>query len=665
MYLLLFRKLVILLPIYKCIKLKRHHAPRFTYQIERFSLIAGFALLGLSLTQPIYGHAQSSSATTNASTISSESQSASSNSDATSANSAQITQAEAVQSQTSSDRTLSDSSTSIENNSSSTKTADSVSSSSTSKAKTIASGTDGTANFTLTDDGTLSFDGGTLSATDTHTLGQTYGKLITTIDTSHATSKVVLPEDASQLFATTLDASGQPTSGFQNLTTFDTTNLDTSNVINMDMMFANDAKLAVLDTRNFKLSKVASMAMMFVNDRSLSTLDVTNWDTSLVTNMSQLFANDTQLNNLDVSQWDTSHVTNMAMMFSGDSALSQLDVSNWQTANVTDMTQMFDNDTALTTLDVAKWDTANVTTMAMMFNQDSALTALDVSNWQTANVINMDMMFANNTQLTHLDVANWNTQKVTDIGQVFAGMASLQTLDLTNWQTANVNVSASFINNDNALTSITFGSYFTTSVDFPGVTATQGWLYKRAPTKLLAQYDGTKSGTYFLVDAGQSGQIGSLDDGIRVRTQIPDAVYTTRSGTLDNGIRVRTQIPDAVYTTANDTQPRPTNQPQSIASTSTGLAVTPNTQLTTTEVSSNQPDDTTVAPIKQVVHADAKTPNQVSEISNDHQSHRPSINEQQLPQTSEQQPSWVAWLGITLLTILSLPILKLKKFWFN
>ncbi len=69
--------------------------------------------------------------------------------------------------------------------------------------------------------------------------------------------------------------------------------------------------------------------------------------------------------------------------------------------------------------------------------------------------------------------------------------------------------------------------------------------------------DGKQSGTYFLVDLGQLNlnQVGKLDDGVRVRTQVPAAVSTTTDpmnlGTLDNGIWVRTKVPAGVYTTSD------------------------------------------------------------------------------------------------------------------
>ena len=138
--------------------------------------------------------------------------------------------------------------------------------------------------------------------------------------------------------------------------------LDTSNVTNMEYMFA--------------FSQVTS-------------LDISNWDTSNVTNMNSMFW-ESQATSLDLSNWDTSNVTNMQFMFQISQATS-LNLSNWDTSNVTNMNSMFYN-SQVTSLDIGNWDTSNVTDMSGMFT-DSQATSLDLSNWDTSNVTDMKFMF--------------------------------------------------------------------------------------------------------------------------------------------------------------------------------------------------------------------------------------------------------------------------------
>ncbi|GAB5145489.1 hypothetical protein RMBD9P1_01550 [Enterococcus faecalis] len=163
--------------------------------------------------------------------------------------------------------------------------------------------------------------------------------------------------------------------------------LDTSNVTNMEYMFA--------------FSQVTS-------------LDISNWDTSNVTNMNSMFW-ESQATSLDLSNWDTSNVTNMQFMFQISQATS-LNLSNWDTSNVTNMNSMFYN-SQVTSLDIGNWDTSNVTDMSGMFT-DSQATSLDLSNWDTSNVTNMQFMFWG-SQATSLDLSNWDTSNVTDMKFMF------------------------------------------------------------------------------------------------------------------------------------------------------------------------------------------------------------------------------------------------------
>ncbi|NMN01535.1 cell wall-binding repeat-containing protein [Bifidobacterium panos] len=57
-------------------------------------------------------------------------------------------------------------------------------------------------------------------------------------------------------------------------------------------------------------------------------------DTSNVYNMEAMFAGCSSLTGLDLSNWNTSNVTNMYSMFQGCSSLTGLDLSNWNTSKV-------------------------------------------------------------------------------------------------------------------------------------------------------------------------------------------------------------------------------------------------------------------------------------------------------------------------------------------
>ena len=131
-------------------------------------------------------------------------------------------------------------------------------------------------------------------------------------------------------------------------------------------------------------------SLYFYNLSTINGLDILN--TSQVIDMSVMFGALTYLKKIDVSNWNTSNVTNMSRMFY-ETAIETLDVSNWNTSNVTNMSQMFYLSPLLSTLRLSNWDTNNVISMDRMFMDCSNLTTLDISGWNTSNVTNMDGMF--------------------------------------------------------------------------------------------------------------------------------------------------------------------------------------------------------------------------------------------------------------------------------
>lgn len=92
--------------------------------------------------------------------------------------------------------------------------------------------------------------------------------------------------------------------------------------------------LKSVDFSELDTSKVKNMAMMFSGCHSLTDLDLSSFDTSKVEDMAGMFSNCQSLTDLDLSGFDTSNVTCMTMMFSGCSNLTDLDLSSFDTSNV-------------------------------------------------------------------------------------------------------------------------------------------------------------------------------------------------------------------------------------------------------------------------------------------------------------------------------------------
>ena len=152
-----------------------------------------------------------------------------------------------------------------------------------------------------------------------------------------------------------------------NVTNIDLSNLDTSNVTNMESMFDTCRSLTSLDLSNFNTSNVINMSYMFRDCVSLASLDLSNWNTSNVTNMGNMFGDCESLTSLDLSHLNTSSVRTMVSMFAGCNKLTSLDLSNWNTSNVITMADMFDYCISLTSLNLSNLDTSSVTDMNYMF----------------------------------------------------------------------------------------------------------------------------------------------------------------------------------------------------------------------------------------------------------------------------------------------------------
>ena len=301
--------------------------------------------------------------------------------------------------------------------------------------------------------------------------GNGYGKILANADSSSAFEK------------------------FNSMTSFTGLNkLDTSNVTNMDSMFAKCYKLTSLDVSGFNTSNVTNMGSMFgaypgVGCKALTSLDVSGFDTSNVTTMSHMFAGCEALTSLDVSKFDTSKVTYMSSMFQNCYALTSLDVTKFDTSKVTTMAYMFAGCSALTSLDVSGFNTSKVTDMGHMFalgrtpslpiRGRSSLTTLNVSNFDTSSVTNMENMFWGCSSLTNLDLSNFNTSNVIKMGGgifllgnslekygggMFWECSSLTSLNVSGWNTSNVTSVGAMFYGCKSLTELDLSSFNTTKV---------------------------------------------------------------------------------------------------------------------------------------------------------------------------------------------------------
>ena len=156
------------------------------------------------------------------------------------------------------------------------------------------------------------------------------------------------------IFSDNINNCGYMFCGCNNITEFNFSNFNTSQVTSMKYMFKNCSSLISLDLSNFNTSKVESMENMFDSCSSLISLDLSNFDTSRIKNMDYMFYKCSSLISLNLSYFDTSQVTNMEKMFESCSSLISLDLSNFDTSQITLMDQMFYNCTNLEYINLKK-----------------------------------------------------------------------------------------------------------------------------------------------------------------------------------------------------------------------------------------------------------------------------------------------------------------------
>ena len=244
--------------------------------------------------------------------------------------------------------------------------------------------------------------------------------------------------------------------GFENATSINLKNLDTSRDTNMNKMFSYCKGLTKLDVSGLDTSQVTDMDAMFAVCINLTNIPVSNFNTSKVKDMHSMFDSCFKLQSLDLSMFDTSNVTDFGYMFSGDKVMSTLHLTdNFVTEKAKDISGILNGCEKISNINVSKWNVSNVTTMKEAFCNNYSLKSLDLSNWNTSNCENSQMMFYNDTALTSIgNTNNWSVSKITTTHSMFEGCSKLQSLDTSKWVFSNLTNADSMFNNCQSLTKL-------------------------------------------------------------------------------------------------------------------------------------------------------------------------------------------------------------------
>jgi len=231
--------------------------------------------------------------------------------------------------------------------------------------------------------------------------------------------------------------------GCSDFSVLDSSNLDTSHVINMSHMFEGiDLKEIKFDVSKLNTSRVIDMSYMFCSTYEIP--DISNFDTSNLKNMEGIFMKarfDYPLP--DLSKWNISNVTNISYIFrEWPYPIFLSGISKWNTKNVKYMKGIFMNSNYLISIpDISKWNTSNVMDISYMFCCCCDLKSLSkISKWNISNVTNISNIFCECYSLSSLpDISKWNTSNVTDISYMFCGCVYISSLpDISKWNTSNI-----------------------------------------------------------------------------------------------------------------------------------------------------------------------------------------------------------------------------------
>ena len=244
--------------------------------------------------------------------------------------------------------------------------------------------------------------------------------------------------------------------GFENATSINLKNLDTSRDTNMNKMFSYCKGLTKLDVSGLDTSQVTDMDSMFAVCINLTNIPVSNFNTSQVTDMHSMFDSCFKLQSLDLSMFDTSNVTDFGYMFSGDKVMSTLHLTdNFVTEKAKDISGIFNDCEKLSNINVSNWNVSNVTSTEKAFANNFLLKSLDLSNWDMSNCENSQMMFYSDTALTSIgNTSNWNVSKITTTHSMFEGCSKLQSLNTSKWVFSNLTNADSMFSNCQVLTKL-------------------------------------------------------------------------------------------------------------------------------------------------------------------------------------------------------------------
>ena len=238
----------------------------------------------------------------------------------------------------------------------------------------------------------------------------------------------------------------------------------TSSLKKIKNMFQNCIKMTSIDLSNLDTSQVTDMNHMFAYCHSLKSINFGNMITSSVENMNGLFYRCYNLTSIDLSKFDTTKVTDMSLMFNECINLEKINFGNIKTPSLKDMDGFCQCCYKLTSIDLSNLDTSQVVFMSFMFNKCENLETINFGNIKTSSLKYMQVLFQGCSKLTSIDLSKFDTSQVINMASLFSGCINLESINFGNIKTSNVENMEKVFKNCSKLTSLNLSSFDTSKV---------------------------------------------------------------------------------------------------------------------------------------------------------------------------------------------------------
>jgi surface protein len=222
----------------------------------------------------------------------------------------------------------------------------------------------------------------------------------------------------------------------------DLTSYATTEVTNMNYMFANADQVESLTFETFNTEKTTTMDNMFNNVSNIKKLFLGNFVTPNLLKINSLVEGASSLIELNMDGWDISKITSKNVLYNTPS-LNKLSFKNWILGSKSPY--IFNNDNTngwygkespVETVDVTGWDLSNTTNLNDLFiNGSSVKEFIGTETWDMKNVTTITDLFCFCSSVEHLNLDGWDMTSLSNPGySAFAGMVNLKTLSMKGWK---------------------------------------------------------------------------------------------------------------------------------------------------------------------------------------------------------------------------------------